>query len=75
MQVMSDHDLEKAVHEQLIKVGASPDRIQVFVDEAKVTLCGTVQFEAQRRTFLKAASTVDGVAQVIDKLLLAMPRK
>jgi len=75
MHTATDHELEKGIHEQLVKVGASPDRIRAIVDDGKVTMVGTLDFESQRRTVLKAVNGVDGIREVIDKMLVAMPRK
>jgi osmotically-inducible protein OsmY len=75
MHTITDSDIEKSIHDRLLKTGVTQDRVQAFVEEAKVTLVGTLQFEGQRRAILKVVSGVDGVSRVIDKMLVAMPRK
>jgi osmotically-inducible protein OsmY len=75
MRVILDNEIEKAVHDRLQRVGANMDKIRATVSEGRVKLMGYLEFETQRRTFLKVVSAVEGVERVDDQMLVEMKKK
>jgi osmotically-inducible protein OsmY len=66
---VTDRDLLKSVSRRLDRTGTgSQSRIAVTVRGGTVTLAGKLQYENQRTQIVKAASSVDGVRQVVDQL-------
>ncbi len=64
-----DKTLLKKVNQRLMRAGlGSHSRVAAAIRNGQVTLSGSIQYEHQRRTILRAASGVDGVSQVVDKL-------
>jgi hypothetical protein len=64
-----DKTLLKKVNQRLMRAGlGSHSRVTAAIRNGQVTLSGSIQYEHQRRTILRAASGVDGVSQVVDKL-------
>ncbi len=66
---VKDEVLQQKVAVQLTKKGIRPPcRVTVSVRNGVVTLSGTLQYELQRKTAIKAAQEVPGVRQVIDQM-------
>jgi osmotically-inducible protein OsmY len=75
MAVVPDSELEKTIHERMVKAGIHLDQVRAIVDRGNVRLVGTLQFENQRRAFLKLVSSVDGVQRVDDQMMVEMKKK
>lgn len=71
MDMVSDKDLLKIVHERLMRAGVSQDRIRAMVQHGNVTLVGSLQFEMQRRTYTKVVMAIAGVRRVVDQMQVA----
>ncbi len=66
---VKDEVLLQKVTVNLTKRGIRPPcRVNVSVRNGVVTLSGTLQYELQRKTAIKAAQEVPGVQRVIDQL-------
>jgi|YNPMSStandDraft_1061717.scaffolds.fasta_scaffold67610_1 osmotically-inducible protein OsmY len=66
---VKDEVLVQKVALNLTKRGIRPPcRVNVSVRNGVVTLSGTLQYELQRKTAIKAAQEVPGVQRVIDQL-------
>jgi osmotically-inducible protein OsmY len=72
MAVVSDHDIEKAIHDRLQKAGIHLGEIRAVIDRGNVRMVGKLQFETQRRGILKLVSSIDGVQRVDDQMLVEM---
>jgi osmotically-inducible protein OsmY len=70
-----DDELEKLIHDRLQRCGVSPDQIRAIVDQGKVKLVGTLQFETQRRGILKAITAIEGVQRVDDQMLVETKKR
>jgi osmotically-inducible protein OsmY len=70
-----DGDLLKAVHDRLQRAGASQDRIRATVDHGTVKLMGALQFEMQRRSYLKVVSAIAGVHRIDDYMQVTAKKK
>jgi len=75
MNAISDGDLLKTIHDRLQRAGASQDRIRAIVDHGSVKLMGALQFEIQRRSYLKAVSAIAGVQRIDDQMQVAAKKK
>lgn len=75
MAVATDSELERVIHERLVKAGIHLDQVRAIVDRGNVRLVGTLQFETQRRAFLKLVNSIDGVQRVDDQMLVEMKKK
>lgn len=64
-----DKALLKKVNQRLMRAGlGAHSRVTAAIRNGQVTLSGSIQYENQRRTILRAATGVDGVSRVVDKL-------
>jgi len=71
-----DRTILTKVNQRLIRTGmGASSHVTATVRSGDVTLSGTIQYEYQRRTILKAASGVEGVRQVVDLLQLDTKQK
>ena len=75
MNAIPDSDLLKTINDRLQRAGATPDRIRALVDHGSVKLMGSLQFELQRRSYLKVVSAVAGVARVDDQMQVTAKKK
>ena len=70
-----DKTVERKVTQRLGRAGlGSQSKITVAVRNGQVTMSGTLQFDAQRKSVLNSARGVAGVRNVVDQLQFA-PRK
>lgn len=66
---VKDEVLKQKVEVNLTKRGIRPPcRVTVHVSKGVVTLSGTLQYDLQRKTAIKAAQEVPGVQRVVDQL-------
>lgn len=69
-----NHGPDKAIGEKVnqrlnrVGLGSSRSQITVVVHNGYVTLSGTLQYDAQRRSLVSAARGVVGVRDVVDQL-------
>lgn len=75
MNAIPDSDILKAIHDRLQRAGASQERIRATVDHGNVKLMGSLQFEMQRRSYLKVVSSVAGVARIDDQMQVSTKKK
>ncbi len=68
-----DKTLLKAVNKKLMRTGIQA-KITASVKGGYVVLNGSLQYENQRRTVVRAANQVSGVRQVVDQMTV-QPRK
>ena len=67
---VSDKELLKTVNRRLDRAGGgSQSRVAASVQRGTVTLSGKIQYENLRTPIMKAASSVSGVRNVIDRLI------
>jgi len=71
---VSDKDLIKTINKRLVRISAPP-KVIAEVCRGTVTLTGQLKYENQRKQIVKAASSSQGVLQVIDRLLSPPARK
>ena len=68
-KVVPDKDIIKKVNQRLARTGLGTQLpIKVEVHNGTVVLSGTIEFEYQRRSALKALRAVDGVRRIVDQL-------
>ena len=75
MNAIPDSDILKSVHDRLQRAGASQERIRATVDHGTVKLMGALQFEMQRRAYLKVVSAIAGVGRVDDHMQVSQKKK
>jgi osmotically-inducible protein OsmY len=75
MEAVSDGDILKSVHDRLQRAGASQDRIRATVSRGSVKLMGSLQFEMQRRAYLKVVSAIAGVLRIDDQMQVSAKKK
>lgn len=75
MDAISDGDLLKSIHDRLQRAGASQERIRATVDHGAVKLMGALQFEMQRRAYLKVVSAIAGVQRIDDQMQVSAKKK
>lgn len=74
--VIPDKTVLRNVVQRLSRLGAgTPSHVTATVRGGDVTMSGTIAYEHERRTVLKAASSVAGVRRVIDQLRVETKRK
>ncbi len=65
----NDKSLLQKVNQRLARTGTGgKTRVTATVRKGDVTLAGTIQYDMQRRSFIRAASSVSGVRRVIDQM-------
>ena len=72
---VSDKALLQKVNQRLGRTGASQSRITASVRNREVTLSGTIQYETQRHSIVKAAGAVADVSRVVDQLRVLPQQK
>ena len=72
---VSDKALLQQVNQRLGRTGTSQSRITATVRSGEVTLSGTIQYETQRHSIVKAAGAVADAGRVIDQLKLQTLKK
>ena len=68
MQTIPDKAVLQKVNQRLARLGGAQGRVSVTISRGDVTLAGTIQYEIQRTTIVKAASSVAGVRRLIDQI-------
>ena len=68
MQTIPDKSVLQKVNQKLSRMGGSGGKVVASVMRGDVTLSGTIQYEMQRSSLLKVATSVPGVRRVIDQL-------
>lgn len=72
----ADRLIQQRVAYQLTTRGIrNPCRVEASVKNGDVTLTGTIQYEHQRRAAVQAASGVNGVRRVDDRMLVKLAVK
>ncbi len=75
MNEVNDKSLLQKVNQRLMRTGTGgKTRVTAAVRRGDVTLTGTLQFEMQRRSIMRAASSVPGVRRVIDQMTLEVKK-
>lgn len=69
---VSDKELQKTVSKRLHRGGG--EGMTADVQRGTVTVKGKIRYEAQRRTILKAVTSIAGVLGVVDQLQLEARR-
>jgi hypothetical protein len=64
----TDKFILQKVNQRLSRLGGSQSKITASINRGEVMLSGTVQFEMQRRSIVKVATSVPGVRRVIDQV-------
>jgi osmotically-inducible protein OsmY len=67
MQAIPDKAVLQKVNQRLTRIGGG-GKILASVLRGDVTLSGTIQYEIQRSSLVKVATSVPGVRRVIDQL-------
>ena len=75
MNAIPDAELLKTIHDRLQRAGANAERIRATVDHGTVKLMGALQFEMQRRSYLKVVSAIAGVGRVDDQMQVSAKKK
>ena len=71
MNQTDDRVLLQKVNQRLQRTGTGgKTRVTASVRKGDVTLTGTLQYEIQRRNFLRAATSTPGVRRVIDQMVV-----
>ncbi len=65
---VSDKYVLQKVNQRLSRLGGSQSKVMASVARGDVTLSGTIQYEIQRSSLLKIATSVPGVRRVLDQL-------
>jgi osmotically-inducible protein OsmY len=64
-----DPMISQKVNEALSKMGVrAPSRVTVASNRGNVTLSGTIQYEYQRQSAVRAIKAVAGVQRVVDQM-------
>ncbi len=72
---VDDKRLLQQVNQRLMRTGTGgKTRVAAVVRKGDVTLSGVLQYEIQRKNFVRACSSVAGVRRVIDQMQLE-PKK
>ena len=66
MQAIPDKAVLQKINQKIMRVGGA--KVIASVMRGDVTLTGTIQYEMQRSSLLKVATSVPGVRRVIDQL-------
>lgn len=69
----NDKALLKDVNKRLMRTGTQT-KVTASVSSGAVTLTGTIQYEHQRRTIIRAANQVSGIRNVADQMTV-QPKK
>ena len=76
MDKVPDSSILKKVNENLQRTGSGGQaKIQAGVRNGEVTLSGSLQYEMQRSSMMKAANSVAGVRRVIDKMSVSVTKR
>jgi osmotically-inducible protein OsmY len=70
-----DSELLKSIHDRLQRAGANAERIRATVDHGTVKLMGALQFEMQRRSYLKVVSAIAGIGRIEDHMQVSAKKK
>ena len=70
MQAIPDKALLQKLNQRLTRLGSSGGKVTASVVRGDVTLSGTIQYEMQRSSLVKVATSVPGVRRVIDQLTM-----
>jgi len=68
MAIIMDKSVLQKVNQRLSRLGGAQSKITATVRGGDVTLAGTLQYEMQRASIVKTATSVAGVRRVIDQL-------
>src|SRR5687767_7979003 len=68
MQSIPDKSVLQKVNQRLSRLGGAQGKVNVSVMRGDVTLSGTIQYEIQRASIMKVATSVPGVRRIIDQL-------
>jgi osmotically-inducible protein OsmY len=72
MNESNDRSLLQKVNQRLLRAASGgKTRVTATVRKGDVTLLGTLQYDIQRRNFIKAASSTPGVRRVVDQMQVA----
>lgn len=75
MQSVPDKSVLQKVNQKLSRMGGAQGKVNASVTRGDVTLSGTIQYEMQRASIIKVATSVPGVRRVIDQLKLRPKEK
>jgi osmotically-inducible protein OsmY len=68
MSTFTDRAVLQKVQHKLSRLGGAQTGITASFNAGNVTLSGTIQYEMQRKSIMKVATSVPGVRRVIDQL-------
>jgi osmotically-inducible protein OsmY len=72
MNETNDRSLLQKVNQRLARTASGgKTRVSAAVRKGDVTLSGTLQYEIQRRNFVRAVTSVPGVRRVVDQMQVA----
>ena len=76
MDKVPDSTILKKVNENLQRTGSGGQaKVQASVRNGEVSLSGSLQYEMQRSSMVKAANSVAGVRRVIDKMSVSVTKR
>lgn len=71
----NDKSLLQQVNKRLARTGTGgKTRVTATVRRGDVTLNGILQYEIQRKTLIRAATSVGGVRRVVDQMTVEKPK-
>ena len=68
MSTFSDRSVLQKVNQRLARLGGAQTGINASFNAGSVVLSGTIQYEMQRKSIMKVATSVPGVRRVVDQL-------
>lgn len=75
MAIISDKSVLQHVNQRLARMGGSQGKVVASVLRGDVTLTGTIQYEMQRSSLMKVATSVPGVRRVVDQLKMKVKER
>jgi osmotically-inducible protein OsmY len=70
MSTFSDRAVLQKVQNRLSRLGGAQNGVKVSFAGGNVVLSGTIQYEMQRKSIMKVATSIPGVRRVIDQLAM-----
>jgi osmotically-inducible protein OsmY len=68
MQTLPDKAVLQKVNQKLSRLGGAQGKVSATISRGDVTLSGVIQYEMQRASIMKVASSVAGVRRVVDQM-------
>ena len=68
MQSLPDTAVLQKVNQRLSRLGGAQGKVSATISRGDVTLSGVIQYEMQRASIMKVATSVAGVRRVVDQM-------